>query len=239
MASIVIHFSCLHPHFPPFSPISPHFPPFFPGHVAQFTPPPQPPRARGKFFWGVLAQRYPHFSTKKNCKFSQEVPFSPIFPTWSNFPTALPAHFWQRVIRGPAYWQQRMTPTNRKCRQKGFRKLSLFQSFQVPLKSLQTAILRLSERGGGGAWTWLHSLAAAMIPTGARVPTLATIDGPNPSQSPGKVFRKSQIFENFQVPLINLQKAIWGRLGAHGPSYMHQAVTTWVPMGARVPIGTR
>ena len=59
-------FSPIFPHFPPFSPIFPHFPPFppiFPWTCGSVHPPPRPPRA-GKIFFGVLAQRYPHFSTK-------------------------------------------------------------------------------------------------------------------------------------------------------------------------------
>ena len=76
-------FSCPHPHFPPisppFSPIFPHFPPFFLGHVTQYTPP-QPPRAREKWFFGVLAHRYPHFSTKN----LQILTVGPILPHFSN-----------------------------------------------------------------------------------------------------------------------------------------------------------
>ena len=106
-AGSVINFSCPHPHFPlpftphfpPFFPISPHFPPFFLGHVAQYTPP-QPPRAREKWFFGVLVNRYPHFSTKN----LQILTVGPIFPHFSyleQFSGGIPSHFRQRVIRGP------------------------------------------------------------------------------------------------------------------------------------------
>ena len=44
-ASIVIHFSCLHPHFPPFPPIFPHFP----SDMWLWTSPHSPPRAREKY----------------------------------------------------------------------------------------------------------------------------------------------------------------------------------------------
>ena len=42
--------------------------------------------------------------------------------------------------------------------------------------------------------------ATTWVPVGARVPILSPNDHLNPSQRGQKVFRKSQFFENFQVP---------------------------------------
>ena len=95
MAGIVIHFCCPHPHFspifphfPPFLPIFPHFPPFFLGHVAQYTPP-QPPGPGKSVFWGVLAQLYPHFSTKN----LQILNVGPIFPHFSYLGAIFQRHY--------------------------------------------------------------------------------------------------------------------------------------------------
>ena len=62
-------------HFPPFSPIFPHFS----SDMWLTTPPQQPPRAREKWFFGVFAHRYPHFSTKN----LQILTVGPIFPHFS------------------------------------------------------------------------------------------------------------------------------------------------------------
>ena len=39
-----------------------------------------------------------------------------------------------------------------------------------------------------------------------------------------------------EVPLECLQTAISGFQGAHGPGYRGLVATTWVPMGAQVPV---
>ena len=65
----------------------------------------------------------------------------------------------------------------------------------------------------------------------AQVPVLSPNDHPNPSQE------KSQIFENFQVPLdsLNKQQQFQGVRGGHCLGYMGLVGTQWVPWVLKYP----
>ena len=79
--------------------------------------------------------------------------------------------------------------------------------------------------------------ATTWVPMGAQVPVLSPNDHPNPSQGRQKGFGKRRISEILQVSLNSLHNGKFrGFWGGHGSGYMGLAATTWVPMGAQVPV---
>ena len=97
------------------------------------------------------------------------------------------------------------------------KKIRNFENFQVPLDSLKTAILGLS---GGHGLGYIGRVATTWVPMGARRPVLSPNNHPNPSQRGWKGFRKSRIFENFQVPMDSLKKPAISGLSVDGPEHI-------------------
>ena len=80
-------------------------------------------------------------------------------------------------------------------------------------------------------------VATTWVPMGAQVPVLSLNHHPNPSQGQQKGFGKRRISEILQVSLNSLHNGKFrGFWRGHGSGYMGLVATTWVPMGAQVPV---
>ena len=105
---------------------------------------------------------------------------------------------------------------------------------QMPLNHLQTAILKLL----GGPWLGLHGPSGHYVGThGCSSTRIVTKSSPKPIPGATEGFRKKANFGNLAgVTKQSTQRQFRGFWGAHGSGYMGLAATTWVPMGAQVPV---
>ena len=81
-------------------------------------------------------------------------------------------------------------------------------------------------------------VATTWVPPGAQVPTrIVTKSSPKPILGATEGFRKKANFGNLAgVTKQPTQRQFRGFWGGHGSGYMGLAATTWVPMGAQVPV---
>ena len=127
-----------------------------------------------------------------------------------------------------------------------FAKISIFElqrvencfssscTHQMPLNHLQTAILKLL----GGPWLGLYGPSGHYVgPHGCSSTRIVTKSSPKPIPGATEGFRKKANFGNLvSVTQQPTQRQFRGFWGGHGSGYMGLAATTWVPMGAQVPV---
>ena len=104
---------------------------------------------------------------------------------------------------------------------------------QRPLNHLQTAISKLLR----GPWLGLDRLGGHYVgPHGCSSTRIVTKSSPKPIPPTGG-FRKKANFGNLVgVTKQPTQRQFRGFWGGHGSGYIGLAATTWVPMGAQVPV---
>ena len=90
----------------------------------------------------------------------------------------------------------------------------------------------------GGPWLGLYGLGSHYVgPHGCSSTRIVTKSSPKPIPGATEGFRKKANFGNLAgVTKQPTQRQFRGFWGGHGSGYMGLAATTWVPMGAQVPV---
>ena len=90
----------------------------------------------------------------------------------------------------------------------------------------------------GGPWLGLYRLGSHCVgPHGCSGTLIVTKSSPKPTLGVTEGFWKKANFGNLAgVTKQPTQRPFWGFWGDHGSGYMGLAATTWVPMGAQVPV---
>ena len=117
---------------------------------------------------------------------------------------------------------------------KGFRK-SNFENFsgatKQPNQQQNSAFL------GAHGVCYMGLVATMWVPMGAQVPVLSPNDHQDHSQGQLKGFAENQILKKFSGATKQPKQQQFSAFpGAHGACYMGLVATTWVPMGAQVPV---
>ena len=125
-------------------------------------------------------------------------------------------------------------PNSSQGRRKGFRKKANFGNLPGVTKQLTQAISRLL----GGPWLGLYGLGGHYVgPHGCSSTRIVTKSSPKPIPGATEGFPKQWNFENLAgVTKHPPQQQFRGFWEGHGSGYMGLAATTWVPMGAQVPV---
>ena len=112
--------------------------------------------------------------------------------------------------------------------------LSSLCTHQRPLNHLQAAISKLL----GGPWLGLYGLGGHYVgPHGCSSIRIVTKSSPKSIPGATEGFRKKANFGNLAgVTKQPTQRQFRGFWGGHGSGYIGLAATTWVPMGAQVPV---
>ena len=112
--------------------------------------------------------------------------------------------------------------------------LSSLCTHQRPLNHLQTAILKLL----GGPWLGVDGPSGHYVgPRGCSSTRIVTKSSPKPIPRATEGFPKKSNFGNLAgVTKQRTQRQFRGFLEGHGSGYMGLAATTWVPVGAQVPV---
>ena len=125
-------------------------------------------------------------------------------------------------------------PNPSQGRQKGFRKRQISEILQVSLNSLHNG----NFGALGGPWFGLYGLGGHYVGShGCSSTRIVTKSSPKPIIGATGGFPKKSNFGNLaSVTKQPTQQQFWGFWGGHGSGYMGLAATTWVPMGAQVPV---
>ena len=106
---------------------------------------------------------------------------------------------------------------------------------QRPLNHLQTALLKLLR----GPWLGLDGPNGHYVgPHGCSITRIVTKSSPKPILGATDRFRKKANFGNLAggVTKHPTKRQFRGFWAGHGSGYMGLPATTWVPMGAQVPV---